>query len=93
MFSGGQRAETRISARVSARSRDFLVKILEENTIYVIKNLAKTRVLARVLLLLHRFCRDKSVKAFVLRCFAEANAPKRAFRQVKFFGPEPGCPG
>ena len=54
MFSGGQRAETRVSARVSARSRDFLVKILEENTIYVIKNLTKTGVLARVLVLLHQ---------------------------------------
>ena len=54
MFCGGQRAETRVSARVSARSRDFLVKILEENTIYAIKNLAETRVLARVLVLLHQ---------------------------------------
>ena len=34
--------------------RAIRVKILEENTIYVIKNLAKTCVLARVLVLLHQ---------------------------------------
>ena len=54
MFSWGRRAETRVSARLSARSRDFLVKILEENIIPRMKNLAKTRVLARVLVLLHQ---------------------------------------
>ena len=53
MFCGGQRAETRVLAGLSARSRDFLVKILEANTVSRMKNLAKTRVLARVLVLLH----------------------------------------
>ena len=60
MFCGGRRAETRVSARVSARSRDFLVKILEENLIRRAKNLAETRVPARVLVLLHRFFRAKT---------------------------------
>ena len=38
------------------------------------KYLAETSVLARVVLLLHRFWREKPSKPHVLRCFPEADA-------------------